>query len=151
MSGTQRSHFTTNAGTVPLTLAPKSIRDFRRECALTRNRSVPQECSACIHRMQNIKGFGHSPTSILNLIFKNQIQKSCRGTTAHCLPQLCVICYEVKCGQYTFLKGAQQKWFVRFRILDAVYNEYELKVDIVGKAEHHSTRNSRLKSSSLIC
>ena len=37
------------------------------------------------------KGFGHSPTSILNLIFKNQIQKSCRGTTAHCLPQLCVI------------------------------------------------------------
>ena len=58
VSGTQRSHFTTNAGTVPLTLAPKSIRDFRRECALTRNRSVPQECSACIHRMQNIRGLG---------------------------------------------------------------------------------------------
>ena len=31
------------------------------------------------------KGFGHSPTSILNLIFRNRIQKSCRGTTAHCL------------------------------------------------------------------
>ena len=35
------------------------------------------------------KGFGHSPTSILNLIFRNQIQKSCRGTTAHCLQRRC--------------------------------------------------------------
>ena len=34
------------------------------------------------------KGFGHSPTSILNLIFRNRIQKSCRGTTVHCLQKL---------------------------------------------------------------
>lgn len=36
----------------------KSIRNFQGECALTRNRSVPQECAACIHRMQNIRGLG---------------------------------------------------------------------------------------------
>jgi hypothetical protein len=92
-----------------------------------------------------MKGIGHSPTSILRSKNGICIDKSpaCRNYAS--------FCYEVKCGKYTSLKGAQQKWFVRFRILDAVYNEYELKVDIVGKAEHHSTRNSRLKSSSLIC
>ena len=58
VSGTQRIHFTTDAMTAPLTLTPKSIRNFQGECALTRNRSVPQECSACIHRMQNIRGLG---------------------------------------------------------------------------------------------
>lgn len=40
------------------------------------------------------KGFGHSPTSILNLIFRNRIQKSCRGTTAHCLPLLCPFVFD---------------------------------------------------------
>lgn len=46
----------------------------------------------CLEQMRSLhrhdadrKGFGHSPTSILNLIFRNRIQKSCRGTTAHCL------------------------------------------------------------------
>ena len=58
VSGTQRIHFTTDAMTAPLTLTPKSIRNFQGECALTRNRSVPQECAACIHRMQNIRGLG---------------------------------------------------------------------------------------------
>ena len=58
VSGTQRTHSTTNARTAPLTLTPKSIRNFQRECALTRNRSVPQECAACIHRMQNARGLG---------------------------------------------------------------------------------------------
>ena len=33
------------------------------------------------------KGFGHSPTSILNLIFRNRIQKSQVGTKLHCLLQ----------------------------------------------------------------
>ena len=32
------------------------------------------------------KGFGHSPTSILNLIFRNRIQKLQVGTSLHCLP-----------------------------------------------------------------
>ena len=36
------------------------------------------------------KGFGIFPTSILNLIFVNQIQKSQAGTSLHCLPQQCV-------------------------------------------------------------
>ena len=31
------------------------------------------------------KGFGHGPTSILNLIFRNQIQKLQVGTSLHCL------------------------------------------------------------------
>ena len=66
VSGTQRSYFTTNAGTVPLTLAPKSIRDFRRECALTRSRSVPQECAACIHWMQNAWGLGTAQQAFCN-------------------------------------------------------------------------------------
>lgn len=151
VSGTQRIHFTTDAMTAPLTLTPKSIRNFQGECALTRNRSVPQECAACIHRMQNIRGLGTAQQAFwiwfLEIGFKNRAvvprRTACRNYAS--------FCYEVKCGKYTSLKGAQQKWFVRFRILDAVYNEYELKVDIVGKAEHHSTRNSRLKSSSLIC
>ena len=34
------------------------------------------------------KGFGHSPTSILNLIFRNQIQKLQVGTSLHCLRKL---------------------------------------------------------------
>ncbi len=34
------------------------------------------------------KGFGHSPTSILNLIFRNQIQKLQVGTSLHCLQKL---------------------------------------------------------------
>uniref|UniRef100_UPI003FED9110 hypothetical protein n=1 Tax=Faecalibacterium prausnitzii TaxID=853 RepID=UPI003FED9110 len=37
------------------------------------------------------KGFGHSPTSILNLIFRNRIQKLQVGTSLHCLPQQCVL------------------------------------------------------------
>ena len=35
------------------------------------------------------KGFGHSPTSILNLIFRNRIQKLQVGTSLHCLLQWC--------------------------------------------------------------
>ena len=89
VSGTQRTYSIMNLGIMPLTLAPKSAPDFRRECALTHDRSVPQERAACIGHDAEHKGFGHSPTSILNLIFKNQIQKSCRGTTAHCLLQWC--------------------------------------------------------------
>ena len=34
------------------------------------------------------KGFGHSPTSILNLIFRNRIQKLQVGTSLHCLRKL---------------------------------------------------------------
>jgi hypothetical protein len=34
------------------------------------------------------KGFGHSPTSILNLIFRNQIQKLQVGTSLPCLQVL---------------------------------------------------------------
>ena len=58
VSGTQRTHSTTNAKTAPLTLTPKNIRNFQRVCALTCSRSVPQECAACIHRMQNARGLG---------------------------------------------------------------------------------------------
>ena len=35
------------------------------------------------------KGFGHSPTSILNLDLKNPIQKSQVGTKLHCLRRRC--------------------------------------------------------------
>lgn len=58
VSGTQHAHSTTNRGTALLTLAPKSATDFRRECALTQDRSVPQECAACIGTMQNTRGLG---------------------------------------------------------------------------------------------
>ena len=37
------------------------------------------------------KGFGHSPTSILNLDLKNTIQKLQVGTNLPCLPQQCVL------------------------------------------------------------
>jgi hypothetical protein len=37
------------------------------------------------------KGFGHSPTSILNLDLKNPIQKLQVGTNLPCLPQQCVL------------------------------------------------------------
>ena len=76
VSGTQRTHSTTNARTAPLTLTPKSIRNFQRECALTRNRSVPQECAACIHRMQNARGLGTAQQAFwiwfLEIGFKNR-------------------------------------------------------------------------------
>ena len=65
VSDTQHSHFITNGCAAPLTLAPKSAADFRRECALTQDRSVPQERAACIGHDAEHKGFGHSPTSIL--------------------------------------------------------------------------------------
>ena len=114
-------------------------------------KSVWNKRVACIGTMQNTWGLGTAQQAFwiwfLEIGFKNRAvvprRTACRNYAS--------FCYEVKCGKYTSLKGTQQKWFVRFRILDAVYNEYELKVDIVGKAEHHSTRNSRLKSSSLIC
>ena len=60
VSGTQRTHSTTNAKTALLTLTPKSIRNFQRECALTRDRSVPQECAACIGECRS-KGLGVFP------------------------------------------------------------------------------------------
>ena len=37
------------------------------------------------------KGFGHGPTSILNLIFRNQIQKLQVGTSLHCLRKLAIL------------------------------------------------------------
>ena len=121
------------------------------QASALRLKSILQKCAACIHRMQNTRGLGTAQQAFwiwfLEIRFKNcKLVPACTACRNYAS-----FCYEVKCGKYTSLKGAQQKWFVRFRFLDAVYNEYELKVDIVGKAEHHSTRNSRLKSSSLIC
>ena len=58
VSGTQHAHFITNGCAAPLTLAPKSAADFRRVCALTHDRSVPQECATCIGTMQNTRGLG---------------------------------------------------------------------------------------------
>ena len=133
-----------NLGIMPLTLAPKSDPDFRRECALTHSIAFGKNAQPAPERCRSERVWDF-PTSILQrkICICAHECTACRNYAS--------FCYEVKCGKYTSLKGAQQKWFVRFRILDAVYNEYELKVDIVGKAEHHSTRNSRLKSSSLIC
>lgn len=65
VSGTQHAHFITNGCAAPLTLAPKSAADFRRECALTHDRSVPQERAACIGHDAEHKGFGHSTTALL--------------------------------------------------------------------------------------
>ena len=64
VSGKQRSHSTTNFRAVPLTLAPKSSLNFRRECVLTRQQSVQKERAACSGMVQFRKGLG-IPTSIL--------------------------------------------------------------------------------------
>ena len=98
VSGTQRTHSTTNARTAPLTLTPKSIRNFQRECALTRNRSVPQECAACIHRMQNARGLGTAQQAFwiwfLEIGFKNRA----------------VVPRRTACGCYETSQGAFQIW-----------------------------------------
>lgn len=80
VSGTQRIHFTTDAMTAPLTLTPKSIRNFQGECALTRNRSVPQECAACIGTVQSERVWG-----VPNKHFAAQNRHLYRRM--HCLPQ----------------------------------------------------------------
>ena len=60
----------------------------------------------CLEQMRSLhrhdadrKGFGHSPTSILNLDLKNTIQKLQVGTNLPCLP-----CY-FRCAVFLYSNG----------------------------------------------
>ncbi len=56
--------------------------------------------------------------------------------------------YEVKRGNYTSVKGAQQKRFIRFRTLGTGYSEEELKAVIAGEMEHQPHRKQPPKEQS---
>ena len=64
VSGKQRSHSTTNFRAAPLTLAPKSSLNFRRECVLTRHKAFGKNAQPASRgcRSQRVWEF---PTSIL--------------------------------------------------------------------------------------
>ena len=63
-SGTQRTYSTTNIGVMPLTLAPKSDSDFRRECALTHSKAFGKNAQPAPERCRSERVWDF-PTSIL--------------------------------------------------------------------------------------
>ena len=64
VSGTQRTYFTMNLGVMPLTLAPKSDSDFRRECALTHSKAFGKNTQPAPERCRSERVWDF-PTSIL--------------------------------------------------------------------------------------
>ena len=60
--------------------------------------------------------------------------------------------YEVKRGNYTSVKGARQKRFIRFRTLGVGYSEEELKAVIAREAEHcpHQKQQPKAKPFNLL-
>ena len=64
VSGTQRTYSIMNLGIMPLTLAPKSAPDFRRECALTHSIAFGKNAQPAPERCRS-KRVWDFPTSIL--------------------------------------------------------------------------------------
>ena len=64
VSGTQRTYSTMNLGVMPLTLAPKSDSDFRRECALTHSKAFGKNTQPAPERCRSERVWDF-PTSIL--------------------------------------------------------------------------------------
>ena len=64
VSGTQHAHFITNGCATPLTLAPKSAADFRRECALTHSKAFGKNAQPAPERCRSERVWDF-PTSIL--------------------------------------------------------------------------------------
>ena len=64
VSGTQRTYSIMNLGIMPLTLAPKSAPDFRRECALTHSIAFGKNAQPAPERCRSERVWDF-PTSIL--------------------------------------------------------------------------------------
>ena len=64
VSGTQHAHFITNGCAAPLTFAPKSAADFRRECALTHSIAFGKNAQPAPERCRSERVWDF-PTSIL--------------------------------------------------------------------------------------
>ena len=64
VSGTQRTYSTMNIGVMPLTLAPKSDPDFRREFVLTHSKAFRKNVQPAPERYRSERGWDF-PTSIL--------------------------------------------------------------------------------------